>query len=108
MSLDLREAIQRPKRERVLPQTSMAHLVEVIQDLSLTRSLPEIMSIVQRAARELVLADGATFVLRENNFCYYADEDAITPLWKGKRFPMEKCISGWSMINRMEAIIEDI
>ena len=26
----------------------------------------------------------------------YADEDAIGKLWKGQRFPMSTCISGWA------------
>jgi hypothetical protein len=47
-------------------------------------------------------------VLRDNGYCYYADENAISPLWKGKRFPMEACISGWAMLNRKPAVIEDI
>ena len=53
-------------------------------------------------------ADGATFVLRDGDFCFYADEDAISPLWKGQRFPMETCISGWAMNNRLPVAIEDI
>ncbi|CAN5552248.1 hypothetical protein BH09ACT7_BH09ACT7_10590 [soil metagenome] len=40
--------------------------------------------------------------------CYYADEDSIAPLWKGMRFPMEICISGWAMLNREAAVIPDI
>ncbi|MGA8225170.1 MAG: diguanylate cyclase, partial [Xanthobacteraceae bacterium] len=63
---------------------------------------------MRAAARELTGADGATFVLRDNGYCYYADENAISPLWKGKRFPMEACISGWAMLNRKPAFIEDI
>ena len=43
---------------------------------------------------KLVGADGATFVLRDGDCCYYVDEDAISPLWKGQRFPLEACISG--------------
>jgi two-component sensor histidine kinase len=66
------------------------------------------VSIVRKKARELTGADGATFVLRDGSFCYYVDEDAIAPLWKGKRFPMEICISGWVMLNRQPAIIKDI
>jgi signal transduction histidine kinase len=87
---------------------AMEHLVSVVQELSLARNLESIMVIVRRAARELTGADGATFVLRENGFCYYADEDAIAPLWKGKRFPMETCISGWVMLNRRPTVIENI
>jgi signal transduction histidine kinase len=66
------------------------------------------MAIVRTAARELTGADGATFVLRDGDLCYYADEDAIAPLWKGRRFPMTACISGWAMLNRQPAAIPDI
>ena len=87
---------------------AMERLVGVVQDLSLARDLPRVMEIVRRAARELTGADGATFVLREGDQCHYADEDAIAPLWKGRRFPLNACISGWAMLNRDAAVIEDI
>lgn len=87
---------------------AMEHLVSVVQELSLARKLEDIMAIVRHAARKLTGADGATFVLRDNGFCYYADEEAIGPLWKGKRFPLEVCISGWAMLNCQPAVIEDI
>lgn len=83
-------------------------LVHAVQKLSLARSIPEIQAVVRRAARRLTGADGATFVLREGEHCYYADEEAIAPLWKGQRFPLETCISGWAMMNRQAAVIEDI
>lgn len=86
----------------------MERLIGVIQKLSLARDLPTIMEIVRHAARELTGADGATFVLRDNGQCFYAEEDAISPLWKGCRFPMSACISGWAMLNRQAAIIPDI
>lgn len=86
----------------------MERLVSAVQDLSLARDFETIQEIVRHAARELTGADGATFVLRDGDLCYYADEDAIGPLWKGKRFPMTACISGWSMMNKKPAIIEDI
>ncbi|MEW6160332.1 MAG: ATP-binding protein [Verrucomicrobiota bacterium] len=87
---------------------AMERLVAVVQELSLARDLNQIMSVVRRAARELTGADGATFVLRENGHCLYADEDAIAPLWKGRRFPMSTCISGWVMLHGEPAVIEDI
>lgn len=83
-------------------------LVQTVQQLSLARDLESIMAIVRTTARNLTGADGATFILKENDLCYYADEDAISPLWKGQRFPMKSCVSGWAMINRKPAIIEDI
>jgi diguanylate cyclase (GGDEF)-like protein len=86
----------------------MERLLQAVQELSLARTLPEIQRIVRTSARELTGCDGATFVLRDNGMCYYADEDAIAPLWKGNRFPMEICISGWSMLHREAAVIPDI
>lgn len=83
-------------------------LVSVVQQLSLARDLQSVMAIVRVAARELTGADGATFVLRDNDQCYYAEENAISPLWKGRRFPMDICISGWVMQHRQPAVIEDI
>ncbi|WP_413171376.1 diguanylate cyclase [Anabaena azotica] len=87
---------------------AMERLLLVVQDLSLARSLERIMEIVRVAARDLTGSDGASFVLRDNGCCYYADEDAIAPLWKGQRFPMNICIGGWAMFNRQPAIIEDV
>ncbi|MGZ3416819.1 MAG: sensor histidine kinase [Polyangiales bacterium] len=97
-----------------MPQTSstnvrgMQRLVGAVQELSLARDLDTVMRIVRREAREICGADGATFVLRDSGKCFYADEDAIAPLWKGKRFPMEACISGWVMLHAEPVAIEDI
>ncbi len=87
---------------------TLEHLVTVVQMLSLARTLDDVMQIVRLAARRLTGADGATFILRESDLCYYAEEDAIAPLWKGRRFPMDICISGWVMLNRQAAVIEDV
>ena len=83
-------------------------LVDVAQKLSTARELADIMNVVKHAARELTHADGASFVLRDGDCCYYADEESITPLWKGGRFPMHICVSGWSMLHREGVVIEDI
>lgn len=87
---------------------ALERLVGVVQELSLAHDLDGVMGIVRRAARELTGADGATFVLRDGDKCYYAEENAISPLWKGQRFPMTSCISGWVMLNAQPAVIEDI
>ena len=66
------------------------------------------MDIVRHAARNLVGADGARFIVRDGDNAFYAEEDAIGPLWKGRRFPLNTCVSGWSMLNRQPAVIKDI
>ncbi|MFT3764703.1 MAG: HAMP domain-containing sensor histidine kinase [Minicystis sp.] len=89
-------------------QEDVDRLIASIHELSRLRDLEGIMAVVRRAARELTGADGVTFVLREGDVVHYAEEDAIAPLWKGRRFPATSCISGWVMINREPAVIEDV
>lgn len=83
-------------------------LLDAVTALASARDEAGVCAIVRRVARELSQADGVTFVLRKGNSCYYADEDAIGPLWKGRQFPLESCISGWAMINRQHVVIPDI
>lgn len=68
----------------------------------------KLLARITELARDLIGADGATVVLRDGDHCYYADESAISALWKGRRFPMSACISGWVMLNKMPAVIPDI
>ena len=93
-------------RERYI--LGMEGLLDVARELVTARDRATIERLVCGAARRLTGADGATFVLREDDHCYFADEDAASPLWKGRRFPVEACISGWAMLNRKPAIIEDV
>ena len=93
------------------PLAGMSYLLEVVQQLSLAHDLDSVQRIVRQAARRLTGCDGASFILRDGprgDRCFYADEDAIGPLWKGMRFPIESCISGWTMLNRQPAVIADI
>ncbi len=83
-------------------------LTRTISQLSTVSSLEEVTGIVSAAVRTLMGADGATFVLREDEHCYYVDEDAIEPLWKGSRFPIDECVSGWSMLRGEAALIPDV
>jgi len=89
-------------------QQALKLLLQAVCDLSLARDIETVQAIVRSTARALNGADGATFVLREGNRCFYADEDTISPLWKGQRFPLSSCISGWAMLNRRPAPIADI
>jgi GAF domain-containing protein len=83
-------------------------LVETIERLSSARTAGDVAAVVRSAARRISGADGVTFVLRDGEECWYLDEDAIGPLWKGRRFPMGECISGWAMLNRLTAVVPDI
>jgi two-component system CheB/CheR fusion protein len=91
-----------------LPTDDAPRLLAAARDLAATQDLARIMEIVRGAARELTGADGVTFVLRDGDECHYADEDAIAPLWKGRRFPLASCISGWAMLHRQSVTIDDV
>jgi hypothetical protein len=75
--------------------------------LAAATDLEGIGSVVRTAARRVAHSDGATFVLREGDRCFYADEDSIAPLWKGQRFPIDDCISGWAMSRGLSAVVAD-
>jgi two-component system CheB/CheR fusion protein len=85
-----------------------ARLLRAANELSFAREIDTVSRIVQAAARDLTQADGITFVLREQDFCHYVDEEAIAPLWKGQRFPIQSCISGWVMQHGTSVVIPDV
>ena len=81
---------------------------ETRERLAGAATLEEVQRIVRTTARSSLAAHGATLVLLDGDLCYYADEDSMSPLWKGQRFPAVNCISGWSMLNRQTVVIRDI
>lgn len=80
----------------------------VLDQLADVTDLAGLGVVVRTAARRLTGSLGATFVVREDEHCFYADEDSIAPLWKGQRFPIDSCLSGWAMLHRQTAIVGDI
>jgi hypothetical protein len=71
-------------------------------------SIEQVYELVCMSTRQLVEADAATFVVLDGDKCFYAEEEAIRPLWKGERFPVEQCIGGWAMTQRQTAVVPDI
>jgi precorrin isomerase len=89
--------------------TTEANSVEwAVQLLDEAGCVEDVQHILRRSVRAAAQAEGATVVFLEHGHCYYADEDATSPLWKGERFPVDCCISGWAMINQQTAVIPDI
>lgn len=83
-------------------------LVCAMQQLSSCRSAERLTEVLGEAGRRLTGADGITVVFRDGALCHYADENAIGPLWKGRRFPIHACISGWCMLQREQVVIPDV
>jgi two-component system CheB/CheR fusion protein len=76
--------------------------------LSLAEHQTAVIETVRQTARAICKSDGITFVLRDGDMCHYVEEDAIGPLWKGQRFPLSTCISGWAMTTGETAVIGDV
>ncbi len=85
-----------------------ATLLASAEQLAAVRSLDDLASVICRLARALTGASGATFALREGGFIAYLGEDAIGPLWHGKRFLVDECISGWAITHRETVVIPNI
>jgi hypothetical protein len=83
-------------------------LLRAREALDRAQTYPAILDIVRATARTITGADGITFVQREGEECHYVAEDAISPLWLGRRFPLTECVSGWCMLHRAPAVIDDI
>jgi len=81
---------------------------DTTERLAEAATLEEVQRVVRTTARSMLDAHGATLVLLDGDLCYYADEDSMSPLWKGQRFPAVNCISGWAMLNRQSVAIRDI
>lgn len=82
--------------------------VNLVQRLSQVSSESEITGTVTRAIRRLTDADGATFVLKEGESCYYTDEDTAAPAWIGSRFPLPQRIHGWAMAHSHTVVLDDV
>jgi GAF domain-containing protein len=84
-------------------------LLEAARDrIAVAETMDSLIEVVRTTARAVCSADGVTFVLRDGDKCHYVEEDAIAPLWKGQRFPLETCISGWAMLNSKTVALKDV
>lgn len=90
------------------PRFGLDGLIAAVQDLAMVRSVPEIHRVVSRAARRINRADGADLVLVDGSFAHYVDEDGTGPGWKGRRIPLDKCLSGWAIRNRKPLVVRDV
>ena len=83
-------------------------LMEAIEKLAGAGGMDDVIATLRSTARRLIGADGIAVILREDEQCWYVEEDAMGPLWKGHKFPLASCISGWAMLHKQSVVIEDI
>lgn len=92
----------------VYPQQTAAGQEWTVAAFTTVADFRALHRLVTSTARALVDADGATFVVRDRDECFYVAEDSIAPLWAGQRFPLTECISGWAMLHDAVAVVPDV
>lgn len=84
---------------------------------ALAQSLPRLMQatsiesaveIVRSVGRAITGADGIAIVRRIGDRSVYVAEDSIAPLWAGRDFPLNECVSGAAMLRNETILIPDI
>lgn len=83
-------------------------LIDAVEKLAGAGHIDDVVATLRATARRLIGADGIAVILRDSEQCWYVEEDAVRPLWKGQKFPLASCISGWAMLHRQTVVIEDI
>jgi two-component sensor histidine kinase len=91
-----------------LQRTPSAELLAAVEDLARAGSTEDVVEIVRSSARRLIGSDGVALVIREDDSCHYIEEDAVGPLWKGHKFGLTECISGWSMLHKETVTVPDV
>lgn len=81
---------------------------EALALLARTASIEASLEVLRAHARTIGCADGVTVVRREGDELVHVGEDAVAPLWTGRRFPIGLCVSGLAMIERRPIYIPDI
>jgi hypothetical protein len=88
--------------------TQRRHLSDAMARLSKADSVGAMVSILRETGRAISGADGVTVIRREGDLVAYVAEDAVSPLWTGKRFAIEACISGLAILEGKPIMIPDI
>jgi two-component sensor histidine kinase len=98
----------RDKLQTGLARTPTGELLAAVESLARAGSTEEIVEVIRSSARRLVGCDGIAVIVRDGDLCHYVEEDAIGPLWKGRKFATAECISGWAMRHRQTIVVPDI
>jgi PAS domain S-box-containing protein len=100
-------SIEPTQSESALDQQTRLFL-QIAQDFARLEGWDQTMAAAVQSVRKLTGAQGSNIVIKEGEKVFYAEEEAVEPLWKGKRFAANSSIAGWAILNRRTAIIEDV
>jgi hypothetical protein len=94
-----------PQRGFLNRRVRLAHTLGL---LGAAADTADAVAILHGHARVIAAADGITVVRREGDEVAYVAEDAISPLWVGQRFAINRCISGLAIMAGEPILIPDI
>lgn len=80
----------------------------MLSDVSNIKVHEDITSTLKTAAKRLIHCDASCIIMRVDEDCHYIDEDSEQPLWKGMKFPLDNCITGWVIKHGSTAVIPNI
>jgi diguanylate cyclase (GGDEF)-like protein/PAS domain S-box-containing protein len=81
---------------------------DVLDRLSSIRNAQGVVDTLKSAARTLAGADDALVMLRDGASVHYVNEEGSRNPGERRRLPLESCVSGWVILNRQWAVVEDI
>jgi hypothetical protein len=76
-------------------------------DRSTNERLSRVMEIVRTAARQLIGADGVTFVVRDGDHVRPLRRSAVGTAVERQRFTAHQCVSGWVITKGEAAVINE-
>ncbi len=95
-------------------RTGYELLLVVAGQLARADDAASVRELACATARRLTGADGSTFVVREGEYCRHVTENP-TPAADspragpaGRRFAVRDCISGWTMLRRQPAVVDEV
>ena len=86
----------------------LSHVLHASERLVTAKSIDEVVSVLRETARATVGAEGIAIAIEHDGHCSYVAEDAVSPLWQGKTFPIERCVSGRAMLGNETIVIPDV
>jgi len=95
------------ERASIRNRSQLFELITTVQSLARAHDEGTLFATACTSARRLTGADGAGVILCEGKECHHCAEDAVTPAFKGRRIPMERCISGIAMAQRHSLVIRN-
>jgi signal transduction histidine kinase len=86
----------------------LEYLVHALKSLTASKTMEQMQEAITHSARNLVHSDSAALVMLEDGLCHHVAEDSSIRLWKGGKFSMDECVSGWSISHNKTAVIRDL